>query len=102
MLMHLGWELTHAVLRLILGGSFADAHKNSRCVKCGDGVWQRWLLQLLLHLADYKEKYVCCSHLKHSLTDVQGLTGNDQKHGTTPVSPVPDTEKPSARHWEEF
>ena len=58
MLAHLGRELTHGVLRLILGGSFADVHKNSRCVKCGDGVCRRWLLELLLHSADYKEKCV--------------------------------------------
>ena len=58
MLAHLGRELIHGVLRLILGGSFADAHKNSRCVKCGDGVLRHWLLRLLLHSADYKEKYV--------------------------------------------
>jgi len=56
MLTHLGRELTHAVLRLILGGSFVDAHKHSRRVKCGDNVWRRWLLRLLLHMADYKEK----------------------------------------------
>ena len=59
MLTHLGRELTHAVLRLILGGSFADAHKHSRRVKCGDNIWRRWLLLLLLHSADYKEKYIC-------------------------------------------
>jgi len=58
MLTHLGRELTHGVLRLILGGSFADAHKNCRNIKCGDDVLRRWLLQLLLHSADYKEKYV--------------------------------------------
>ena len=58
MLTHLGRELTHAVLRLILSGSFADAHKHNRCVKCGDNVWRRWLLRLLLHSADYPEKCV--------------------------------------------
>ena len=58
MLTHLGRELTHGVLRLILGGSVADARKNPRCVKCGDNVLRRWLLRLLLHSADYKEKYV--------------------------------------------
>ena len=56
MLAFLGRELTHAVLRLILGGSVADAHKHSHEVKCGDGVLRRWLLLLLLHMADYKEK----------------------------------------------
>ena len=56
MLTHLGRELTHGVLRLILGGSFADAHKNLRHIKCGDNVLRRWLLELLLHSADYKEK----------------------------------------------
>lgn len=56
MLTYLGRELTQGVLRLILGGSFADAHKKSRCVKCGDNVLRRWLLRLLLHSADYKEK----------------------------------------------
>ena len=58
MLTHLGQELTHRVLRLILGGSFADAHKNPQCTKCGDGIVRRWLLELLLHSADYKEKYI--------------------------------------------
>ena len=57
MLTHLGRELIHGVLRLILGGSFADARKNPRTTKCGDGVLRRWLLELLLHSADYKEKY---------------------------------------------
>ena len=57
MLTHLGWELTHRVLRLILGGSFADAHKTPQCTKCGDGIIRHWLLELLLHSADYKEKY---------------------------------------------
>lgn len=58
MLTHLGRELTHAVLRLILAGSCADAHKNPRRVRCGDDVLRRWLLHILLHSADYKEKYV--------------------------------------------
>lgn len=58
MLTHLGRELIHGVLRLILGGSFADAHKKCQDVKCGDGVLRRWLLELLLHSADYKEKCV--------------------------------------------
>lgn len=58
MLTHLGRELTHGVLRLILSGSFADAHKNYRQIKCGDDVLRRWLLRLILHSADYKEKYV--------------------------------------------
>ena len=61
MLTHLGRELTHGVLRLVLGGSFADAHKNCRIVKCGDDVLRRCLIDLLLHSADYKEK--CVSHL---------------------------------------
>ena len=61
MLTHLGRELTHAVLRLILGGSFANAHKKCQHVKCGDDVWRRWLLRLLLHSADYKEKCVSWS-----------------------------------------
>jgi hypothetical protein len=56
MLTYLGRELTHGVLRLILAGSFAEAHKNLRKVKCGDGILRRWLLELLLHSADYKEK----------------------------------------------
>jgi hypothetical protein len=62
MLTHLGRELTHAVLRLVLGGSFADAHKHSRRVKCGDCIWRRWLLQLLLHMSDYKEKWAFFFH----------------------------------------
>lgn len=57
MLTHLGRELTHGVLRLVLGGSVADAHKNARRVRCGDNVLRRWLLRVLLHSADYKEKY---------------------------------------------
>lgn len=58
MLTHLGRELTHGVLRLILGGTVADAHKNPRRVRCGDNVLRRWLLRLLLHSADYKEKSI--------------------------------------------
>lgn len=58
MLTHLGRELTHGVLRLILGGSFADACKHFQRVKCGDNILRRWLLELLLHSADYKEKCV--------------------------------------------
>ena len=58
MLTHLGRELTQGVLRLILGGSFANAHKHPQCIRCGDSVLRRWLLRLLLHSADYKEKYV--------------------------------------------
>ena len=46
MLTHLGRELTHGVLRLVLGGSFADAHKNCRTVKCGDNVLRRCLIDL--------------------------------------------------------
>ena len=72
MLTHLGRELTHAVLRLILGGSFADTHKHSRRVKCGDNIWRRWLLLLLLHLADYKEKYVCYLPPQHSFDGHSG------------------------------
>ena len=99
MLTHLGRELTHAVLRLILGGSFADAHKHSRCVKCGDGIWRRWLLRLLLHSADYKEKYVFLSTCRYNvLTVVQGFVSNDKKHGNTPVSPMQRDQKPSPRH----
>lgn len=66
MLTHLGRELTQGVLRLILGGSFADACKNFRRVKCGDNVLRRCLLRLLLHSADYKEKYVPCLPQKTS------------------------------------
>ena len=67
MLTHLGRELIQGVLRLILGGLFADAHKNCRRVKCGDGVFRRWLLDLLLHSADYKEKYVSGLRLSQSI-----------------------------------
>ena len=56
MLTYLGRELTHGVLRLILGGSFVDACKNLRKVKCGDKILCCWLLELLLHSVDYKEK----------------------------------------------
>ena len=56
MLTYLGRELTHAVLQLVLGGSCADAHKNPRHIKCGDNVLRCWLLLILLHSADYKEK----------------------------------------------
>ena len=73
MLTHLGRELTHAVLRLILGGSFADAHKNCQTVKCGDDVLRRFLIELLLHSADYKEKYVFRSPLEHLSNGYPGL-----------------------------
>lgn len=56
MLTYLGRELAHAVLRLIMGGSFADTHKILHRVKCRDNILRRWLLRLLLHSADYKEK----------------------------------------------
>jgi len=56
MLAHLKRELIHGALRFIVGGTFADAHKNGRITKCGDGILRRWLLRLILHSADYKEK----------------------------------------------
>lgn len=94
MLTHLGRELTHAVLRLILGGSFAHAHKHSRHVKCGDNVWRRWFLSLLLHSADYKEKYVYLSTPRSiNLTIIQGFAGGDQEHGNIFVSPLPGVEE---------
>lgn len=56
MLAHLKWELIHGALRLILGGTFADAQKNGRVTKCGDEILRRWFLRLILHSADYMEK----------------------------------------------
>ena len=56
MLAHLKRELIHGALRLIVGGTFADAHNNGRITKCGDDIWRRWFLRLILHSADYKEK----------------------------------------------
>ena len=56
MLAHLKRELIHGTLRLIVGGTFADAQNNGQITKCGDNVWWHWLLWLILHSADYKEK----------------------------------------------
>lgn len=56
MLAHLKRELIHGALRLIMGGTFADAQKNGRLTKCGDGILRRWFPRLILHSADYKEK----------------------------------------------
>jgi hypothetical protein len=56
MLTHLKRELIHGSLRLIFGGSFADAQNNGRITQCADDVWRRWFLRLILHSADYMEK----------------------------------------------
>lgn len=56
MLAHLRRELIHGALRLIVGGSFANAHKIGCVTKCADDIWRWWLLRLILHSADYKEK----------------------------------------------
>ena len=56
MLTHLKRELTHASLRLIFRGSFADTQNNGRITRCADDVVRRWLLQLIFHSADYIEK----------------------------------------------
>jgi len=56
MLAHLKRELIHGALRLIVGGTFADAQNNGRITECADGILRRWLLRLILHSADYKEK----------------------------------------------
>lgn len=56
MLAHLKRELIHGALRLLFGGTFADAQKNGRITKCGDDIWRQWFLRLILHSADYKEK----------------------------------------------
>ena len=56
MLAHLRRELIHGALRLIVGGSFANAHKIGCVTKCADDIWRLWLLRLILHSADYKEK----------------------------------------------
>jgi len=56
MLAHLKRERIHDASRFIVGGAFADAHKNPRIAECGDGILRRWLLPLVLHSADYKEK----------------------------------------------
>lgn len=56
MLAHLKRELVHGALRLVLGGSVADAKKNGRTTLCADDVLRRWFLRLLFHSADYMEK----------------------------------------------
>ena len=56
MLAHLKRELAHGCLRLILGGSFADAQKNGRITQCADEILRRWFLRLVFHSADYLEK----------------------------------------------
>ena len=56
MLAHLKRELIHGALQLIIGGTFADAQNNGRVVMCGDNVLRRWLLRMILHSSDYKEK----------------------------------------------
>ena len=56
MIAHLKRELTHGCLRLILGGSFADAQKNGRITRCADEILRRWFLRLVFHSADYIEK----------------------------------------------
>jgi len=97
MLTHMGRELIQGVLQLILGGSFADAHKNSRHVKCGDGVFRRWLLDLLLHSADYKEKCVSQPSKKNiDLTGTQIWFSDNKEHGVIPLSSVPDRSQSSS------
>jgi len=59
MLAHLKRELIHGSLRLVFGGGFADAKKNGRVTLCADDVLRRWILEVILHSADYMEKYVC-------------------------------------------
>ena len=56
MMAHLKRELIHASLRLVFGGAFADAKKNGRVTRCADDVLRRWLLEVILHSADYMEK----------------------------------------------
>lgn len=56
MLAHLKRELIQGALRLIVGGTFADAQNNGRTTECADGILRRWFLRLILHSADYKEK----------------------------------------------
>ena len=86
MLTYLGRELTHGVLRLILGDSFADAHKNCRTVKCRDDVLRRCLIELLLHSADYKEKYGSHLPLEHVPNSHPGLVwGPSEAWGRTHV-----------------
>lgn len=53
---HFKRELIHGSLRLILGGTFADAKKNGRITKCADDVLRRWFLEVVLHSADYIDK----------------------------------------------
>ena len=74
MLAHLKRELTHGALRLVLGGSFADAKKNGRTTRCADDVLRRWFLRLLFHSADYMEKWVNGSHFlaSHANNDTGG------------------------------
>ena len=59
MLAHLKRELIQGSLRLVFGGGFADAKKNGRVTLCADDILRRWFLELVLHSADYMEKYVC-------------------------------------------
>ena len=56
MLAHLKRELIHGSLRLIMGGSFADAQNNGRVTRCADDILRRWFLRLIFHSADYMEK----------------------------------------------
>lgn len=58
MLTHLKRELAHGCLRLILGGSVADAQNNGRVARCADEVLRRWFFRLIFHSADYIEKLV--------------------------------------------
>jgi hypothetical protein len=67
-LAHLKQELVHASLRLVLGGAFADAKKNGQITRCADNIWRHWFLEVVLHSADYMEKWVyghlspiCCT-----------------------------------------
>lgn len=56
MLAHLKRELIHGLLRLALGGAFADAKKNGRFVECADAILRRYFLEVLLHSGDYIDK----------------------------------------------
>ena len=56
MIAHLKRELIQGSLRLVLGGTFADAKKNGRVTRCADEISRRWFLEVILHSADYMEK----------------------------------------------
>jgi len=69
MLAHLKRELIQGSLRLVFGGGFADAKKNGRVTLCADDILRRWFLEVVLHSADYMEKYGCSYLVYFSCVD---------------------------------